>query len=105
MQVPGVTHSQPPAWDDVVCAASRTMSSPVCDEIGLLGLDGEIYRDPGSTPARVWTLVRHPIKVGDIHRRIVEDTGRDEESVRKEMLEALAQLRQAALVEVRSGGR
>ena len=105
MQVPGVTHSQPPAWDDVVCAASRGMSSPVCDEIGLLGLDGEIYRDPGSTPARVWTLVRHPIKVGDIHRRIVEDTGRDEESVRKDVLETLAQLRQAALVEVRSGGR
>ncbi len=96
-----MTRSQPPAWDDVVCAVSRATSSPVCDEIGLLGLDGEIYRDPGSTPARVWKLVRYPIKVGDVHRRIVEDTGRDEESVRREVLETLAQLRQAALVEVR----
>ena len=98
-----VTRSQPPAWDDVVCAASRETSSPVCDEIGLLGFDGEIDRDPASTPARVWRLVRHPIKVGDLHRRIVEETGRDEAAVREEVLETLAQLRQAALVEVRSG--
>ncbi len=101
MQVTGAPHTGPPAWDDVVCAASRASSSPVCDEIGLLGFDGEIYRDSGSVPARVWKLVQHSIRVSDIHRRIVADTGRDEETVREEVLECLAELRQAALVEVR----
>ena len=96
-------HSQPPAWDDVVCASSREMSGPVCDEVGLLGLDGEIYRDPGSIAARVWRLVRHPIRVGEIHRRIVEETGLDEEAVRKDVLDVLSQLRSVALIEVRTG--
>jgi hypothetical protein len=90
----------PPAWNEVVCAASRETASPVCDEIALLGLDGEIYRDPGSTAARVWTLVRQPIRVSEIHRRIVEETGLDEQTARREVLEALAQLRQAALIDV-----
>ena len=95
---------QPPEWDDVVCAASREMSSPVCDEVALLGLDGEIYRDRDSIPARVWRLVCHPIRVSDVHQRIVEETGLDEEAVRKGVLDALAQLRQAALIEIRGEG-
>ena len=95
---------RPSAWDDVVCAASREMASPVCDEVALLGLDGEIYRDRDSIPARVWKLVRRPVKVSEIHQRIVEETGLDEEAVRKGVLETLAQLRQAALVEVRGEG-
>jgi hypothetical protein len=94
---------QAPAWDDVVCAASRETSSPVCDEVALLGLDGEIYRDARSTPARVWRLVRHPIRVSEIHRRIVEEAGLAEEAARTEVLDALAQLRQAALIDVLSG--
>jgi Coenzyme PQQ synthesis protein D (PqqD) len=95
--------SQPPAWDDVVCVASRETSSPVCDEVALLGLDGEIYRDPRSTVARVWKLVRHPIKVSEIHRRIVKEAGLDEEAAREQVLDALARLRQAALIDVMSG--
>jgi len=88
------------AWDDVVCAVSRQVSSPVCDAIGILGLDPEIYRDPGSTAARVWELVHQPIRVSEIHRRIVEETGVDEGAARGEVLEVLAQLRAAALIEV-----
>jgi hypothetical protein len=95
-------HSKAPGWDDIVCATTREMSSPVCDVIGLLGLDGDIYRDPGSIPARVWKLVRHPIKVSELHRRVVEETGLDEEAARTGVLNALAELRQAALIEVRS---
>ena len=95
---------QPPEWDDVVCATSREMSSPVCDEVALLGLDGDIYRDRDSIPARVWKLVRRPIKVSAIHQRIVEETGLDEEAVRKGVLDALAQLRQAALIDIRDEG-
>jgi hypothetical protein len=77
------------------------MSSPVCDEVALLGFDGEIYRDRDSIPASVWKLVRHPIRVSEICQRIVEETGLDEKDVRKGVLDALDQLGQAALIEVR----
>jgi hypothetical protein len=39
-------------------------------------------------------------RVSEIHRRIVEETGLDPAVVRREVLEALSQLRGAALVEV-----
>ena len=94
---------RPPAWDDVVCAASRQVASPVCDEIAILGLDPVIYRSPESTAARVWKLVRHPIKVSEIHRTLVHEYHIDEEAARKDLLDVLAQLRDAALIEVRSG--
>jgi Coenzyme PQQ synthesis protein D (PqqD) len=49
-------------------------------------------------------LVRQPIKVSEIHRRIVQEYGIDEETARKELLEVLVHLRRAALIEVRGGG-
>jgi hypothetical protein len=90
----------PPTWDDVVCATSRPTASPVCDEVALLGFDGAIYRDPGSTAARVWALVRQPVRVAEIHRLIVAQTGLDPAVVRREVLAVLSELQQAALVEV-----
>lgn len=98
-----MVHSQPPAWDDVVCAASRQVSSPVCDEVGILGLDGVIYQGLNAAASRVWQLVRQPIRVSEIHRRIVEETGLDPEVARKDVLDVLAQLRGAALIELVRG--
>jgi hypothetical protein len=95
-----------PAWDDVVVAASRQVSSPVGDEVAILGLDQGVYYGLNSTGARIWELVRDPIKVSEIHRTIVEEYDIDEETARKDLLEVLAQLLDAALIEVRSeGGR
>lgn len=91
---------RPLGWDDVVCAASREMASPACDAVGLLGLDDAIYRDPGSTAARVWRLVHQPIRVSEIHRVIVAETGLDASVVAQDVLEALSELRKAGLVEV-----
>jgi hypothetical protein len=99
-----VVQLQAPGWDDVVCAVSRRVSSPVCDEVAILGLDQEIYRGLNPTGARIWELVRSPIKVSEIHRTIVEEYGVDEETARKELLDELTQLQHAALIEVRGGG-
>ncbi len=99
-----MVESLTPAWDDVVCTASRQVSSPVCDEVAILGLDQGIYYGLNPTGARIWELVRTPIKVKDIHRVIVEEYDIDEETARKDLLEVLTQLREAALIEVRSGG-
>ena len=99
-----MAQSQPPGWDDVVCAVSRQVSSPVCDEIAILGLDQGIYYGLNPTGARVWELVRQPIKVSEIHRTIVAEYDIDEETARKDLLDVLTQLRDVALIEVRSGG-
>ena len=96
-----MVQSQAPRWDDVVCAVSCQVSSPVCDEVGILGLDQAIYSGLNPIGARVWELVRKPIKVSEIHRTIVEERDVDEETARKDLLEVLSQLKQAALIEVR----
>jgi hypothetical protein len=75
----------------------------VCDEIAILGLDQAIYNGLNPTGARIWELVRNPIKVSEIHRRIVEEFGANEKTARKDLLELLVQLRDSALIEVRSG--
>ena len=98
-----MAQSQPPAWDDVVCAVSRQVSSPVCDEIAILGLDQGIYYGLNPTGARIWELVQKPIKVSEIHRTIVEEYEVDAETARKDLLEVLAQLQQSALIEVKGG--
>lgn len=98
-----VVQLQAPAWDDVVCAVSRQVSSPVGDEVAILGLDQGIYYGLNPTGARIWDLVRRPVRVSEIHRTIVEEYDIDEETARQNLLEVLAQLQAAALIEVRSG--
>ena len=98
-----MAQSQAPGWDDVVCAVSRQVSSPVCDEVAILGLDQGIYYGLNPTGARVWELVRQPIRVSEIHRTIVEEYEVDAETARKDLLEVLAQLQESALIEVKSG--
>ena len=92
-----------PGWDDVVCVVSRQVSSPVGDEVAVLGLDQGIYYGLNPTGARIWELVRSPIKVSEIHRTIVEEYDVDEETARKDLLEVLARLQESALIEVGSG--
>ncbi len=48
----------------------------------------------------MWKLARQLIRVSEIHRLIVEETGLDPSVARHDVLEALSQLRSAALVEV-----
>ena len=97
-----MVQSQAPGWGDVVCAVSRPVSSPVCDEIAILGLDQVIFNGLNPTGARIWELVRNPIKVSEVHRTIVEEFDMDEETARKDLLDVLSQLQRAALIEVRS---
>ncbi len=95
--------SQAPGWDDVICAVSRQVSSPVGDEVAVLGLEQGIYYGLNPTGARIWELVRNPIKVSEIHRTIVEEYEVDEDTARKDLLDVLARLQDSALIEVRSG--
>ena len=98
-----MVQSQALGWDDVVCAASRQVSSPVGNEVAVLGLDQGIYYGLNPTGARIWELVQKPIQVSEIHRTIVEEYEVDAETARKDLLEVLAQLQQSALIEVKGG--
>jgi hypothetical protein len=69
--------------------------------VAILGLDQAIYNGLNPTGARIWELVRNPIKVSEIHRTIVEEFDVDEETARNDLLDVLTQHQHAALIEVR----
>jgi hypothetical protein len=91
-----------PAWDDVVCAASSQVSSRVGDEIAILGLDQGVYYGLNSTGARVWDLLQTPIRVREICAALVTEYEVDEDAARRDLVDILARLHDAGLIEVRS---
>ena len=93
-----------PGWDDVVCAARSQVSSPVGEEVAILGLDQGIYYGLNPTGARIWELLQQPISVRDIYAAVMREYEVDGEAARCDLFELLAKLRDAGLIEVRSGG-
>ncbi len=90
-----------PGWDDVVCAGPNQMSSPIGDDVAILGLDRGEYYGLNSTGARIWELLQKPIPVRDIHAAIVEEFEVEPDVAREDLLAVLGQLREAGLIEVR----
>ena len=96
-----VASTPAPAWDDIVSAASGQVSSPVGDEVAILGLDRGTYYGLNPSGARIWKLLEKPIRVSEIHKAIVEEYEVDEGTARQDLLEVLAKLSEAGLLEVR----
>jgi coenzyme PQQ synthesis protein D (PqqD) len=90
-----------PGWDEVVCAGANQMSSPIGDDVAILGLDRGEYYGLNPTGARIWELLQKPIRVRDIHTAIVEEFEVEEDTAREDLLALLGQLREAGLIEVR----
>ena len=77
------------------------MSSPIGEDVALLGLNEGIYYGLNATGARIWELLQQPIRVADIHSALVDEFEVDAETARQDLLAVLADLRAAGLVEVR----
>lgn len=92
-----------PDWYDVVCAGPNQLSSPIGDDVAILGLDRGEYYGLNPTGARIWGLLQKPIQVKDIHAAIVDEFDVEEDAARADLLALLAQLREAGLIEVRGG--
>lgn len=95
--------SEEPGWDDVICAARSQVSSPVGEEVAILGLDQGVYYGLNPSGARIWELLQQPIRVRDIHAAVVREFEIDEETARRDLLDLLATLQDAELIEVQGG--
>ena len=93
--------SGPPGWDELVCASANQVSSPIGEDVALLGLNEGIYYGLNATGARIWELLQQPIRVADIHSALVDEFEVNAETARQDLLAVLADLRAAGLVEVR----
>ena len=90
-----------PGWDAVVCAGPNQMSSPIGDDVAILGLDRGEYYGLNPTGARIWELLQKPIRVRDIHAAVVEEFEVDADTAREDLFALLGQLREAGLIVVR----
>ncbi len=90
-----------PGWDDVVCTGPNQMSSPIGDDVAILGLDRGEYYGLNPTGARIWELLQKPIRVRDIHAAVVEEFEVDADTAREDLFALLGQLREAGLIVVR----
>jgi hypothetical protein len=93
-----------PGWDDTVAATAHQVSTKVGDEVAILGLDQGVYYGLNPTGARIWELLANPIRVSEIHRVLVEEYEVEAEAARRDLLEVLAGLLDAGLIEVRGAG-
>jgi hypothetical protein len=98
------TMPEAPCWDDTVAATAHQVSTKVGDEVAILGLDKGLYYGLNPTGARIWELLSSPIRVSEIHRLLVEEYEVEAEPARRDLLEVLAGLLQAGLIEVRGAG-
>jgi len=84
----------------MVAATRDQVSSDLAGEVILLSLQTAQYYGAQGVAARVWELVREPIRVGDLRDAIVSeyDVGPDE--CERDLLEFLRQLVTEGLIEV-----
>jgi hypothetical protein len=88
-------------WDDFVCASANQLSSPIGDDIAILGLDQGTYYGLKDSGVRIWELLQMPIRIGDVHAALVEEFDVDEGVARNDLIEILGQLLDARLIEIR----
>jgi len=87
-------------WEDVLQTVDSQVSTRLGDEVAILELDQGVYFGLNPTGARIWELLASPVAVKDIHARIVSEYEVDDETARRDVLDALEQLRAASLIKV-----
>jgi hypothetical protein len=88
--------------DTVLCASSNQVSSRVGDEAAILDLERSIYYSLDPIGARIFDLLQHPVRLGDVLTMIVAEYNIDEETARTDVLALLEDLLSKDLVVVRA---
>lgn len=89
--------------DSLVVAADGQATCDLAGEAVVLDVSGGIYYGLNEVGARIWRLVREPIRVEAILETLVGEYEVDPETCRKDLLRVLGALLDAGLVEVRDG--
>lgn len=84
-----------------VVAIKDQVSSDLGGEVAILDLGGGIYYGLDAVGARIWELVREPIKVNQIQETIIEEYDADRARIEPDVLAFLQRLADEGLVEIR----
>ena len=87
----------------VVVASHDQVSSDLAGETILLSLQTAMYYGLDQVGARIWELLREPIRVADLRDAILREYDVDEERCERDMLDLLQQLATEGLIEIRRG--
>ena len=88
--------------DTLVVAKPRLMGADLGEEIILLHLDKGIYFGLGNVAARIWELLKRPVRVGDIEQSLLEEYDVEPEKCREELIKLITRLLEEDLAEVQS---
>ncbi|MBN1835413.1 MAG: PqqD family protein [Spirochaetales bacterium] len=88
--------------DSVVARSAQQVCVDLEDEKVILNTQSGIYYGLDQVGARVWDLVAHPIAVGELASRVLEEYEVDPESLRADLVQLLKDLLAKGLVEIRS---
>jgi hypothetical protein len=85
--------------DSVVRAVDLQVSSRLSDEVAILELDQGVHFGLNNTGAFLWNLMQQPVRVNEMRAALVEEFEVDVETVEKDLLRVLGELRDAGLIE------
>jgi hypothetical protein len=85
----------------VVSASDAVLASPLGGEVVLLEPEAGTYYSLNEVGARIWEMIRDPVSVESIARRIVEEYDVDPAQCREDVVRLLSELVEHGLAEVR----
>lgn len=89
--------------ESVVVAAEHHASCDLAGEAVILNLDSGLYYGLEAVGARVWDLIRDPIRVGELRDALLDEYDVSPSVCEADLLGVLGELRAAGLIEVRDG--
>jgi hypothetical protein len=93
--------STPLGGNTVVSASEAVLASPLGGEVVLLEPEAGTYFSLNEVGARIWEMIRDPVSVESIARRIVEEYDVDPIRCREDVLLLLSELVEHGLAEIR----
>ncbi|MGG6296556.1 PqqD family peptide modification chaperone [Leptolyngbya sp. AN02str] len=84
----------------LIQASSTQVSSDLGGEVIILSLKSGIYYGLNEVGTTIWNLIQQPTTFEQIFKTVVEDYEVEAEQCKKDLLEILADMRKAGLLEV-----
>lgn len=89
--------------DSIVVAVRHQASCDLAGEAALLNLKSGVYYGVNAVGARIWALLKEPVRAREICRTIVAEYNVAAADCRRDVLALLERLAEEGLIEVRDG--